>query len=619
MSRLLKVAFVFVLAFALLAGTAVAAEKVFRAAIFEDPTTTNPFAALGPDSTVWNSYVSTDVYMYTLYGNSAPRWDFAPSVAADLPSPKVKEGQYWTSTVPLRKGLKWNDGTELTSEDVVFTYETLLKFDADKLGGNWASYAPKDVLAKVEAVDKYKVKFYLKKDAGLAYWQYGILTSPLIQKKHWEKVVNDALKSADPVKTLLSYENPKPESLGGFAFAKWEKGAFWENRAVPTYPDKGLTTTFYKNGALKIANPKLNYSWVGYGKAEGEKELELVDGPYVDSLIYRIYGNQNAAILALMNGDVDFIFNSLGLQRGYAEQLKKAKDVTVIENHTNGFRYLAFNTRREPMNIKEFRQAIATVIDRDFVTKNILQGVAFTLATVVPPGNAFWYNDKIKPFGEGMNQAQRVEAAVKLLKKAGFTWEVEPKIIDAAKNKYEPGEGIKMPDGKPMRKLEMMAPSPGYDPLRSTFALWIERWANDLGIPLKAKLTDFNVISSKAFDEHDFDMYMLGWSLSLYPDHLYYFFHSSQAGEGGFNAPGYNNPEYDKTAEAFMDATDLDQAQKLAFKLQEMLAEDVPYIVLFDTPIIEAYRSDRVKFPYTEILSGLQYVGATPSQLKLIK
>lgn len=619
MSRLLKVTLVFVVAFALMAGTALAAEKVFRAAIFEDPTTTNPFAALGPDATVWNSYVASDVYYSTLYGNAAPRFDYSPSLAADLPSPKVKEGEYWTSVVPLRKGLKWNDGSEFTADDVVFTYDLLLKFDADKLGGNWASYAPKDVLDKVEALDKYRVKFYLKKDAGLAYWQYGILTSLIVEKKHWDKVAADALKSADPVKSLLSYDNPKPESVNGFQFIKWEKSAFWENRAVSGYADKGLTTTFYKNGALKLANSKLKFNWVGYGKPEGDKELELVEGPYVDSLIYRIYGNKNAAILALMNGDVDYIFNSLGLERGHAEQLRKAKDVSLIENHTNGFRYLAFNTRRAPMSISEFRQAIATVIDRDFVTKKILQGVAFTLATPVPPGNAFWYNDKVTTWGDGMNQAQRVEAAVKLLKKAGFTWETEPKIIDAAKNKYEPGDGIKMPDGTPMKRIEMLAPAPGYDPLRSTFALWIERWVQDLGIPLRAKLTDFNVIATKAFDEQDFDMYMLGWSLGLYPDHLFYFFHSSQAGKGGFNAPGYNNPEYDKAAQAFMDATALDEAQKLAFKAQEMLAEDVPYIVLFDTPIIEAYRSDRVKFPYAEILSGLQYVAGAPGQLKLIK
>ncbi len=51
--------------------------------------------------------------------------------------------------------------------------------------------------------------------------------------------------------------------------------------------------------------------------------------------------------------------------------------------------------------------------------------------------------------------------------------------------------------------------------------------------------------------------------------------------------------------------------------MQEMLAEDLPYIVLFDTPLIEAYRSDRLEFPYTKVLSGIQYFGGLTSTVKV--
>jgi peptide/nickel transport system substrate-binding protein len=43
-----------------------------------------------------------------------------------------------------------------------------------------------------------------------------------------------------------------------------------------------------------------------------------------------------------------------------------------------------------------------------------------------------------------------------------------------------------MPNGVPVPPLTMPAPSAGYDPLRSTFAIWIETWLNELGIPLQA-------------------------------------------------------------------------------------------------------------------------------------
>jgi hypothetical protein len=47
--------------------------------------------------------------------------------------------------------------------------------------------------------------------------------------------------------------------------------------------------------------------------------------------------------------------------------------------------------------------------------------------------------------------------------------------------------------------------------------------------------------------------------------------------------------------------------QKVAHKLQEVLADEQPYVVLFDTGIIEAYRKN-LQYPYTDTLSGLQYV-----------
>jgi ABC-type transport system substrate-binding protein len=72
---------------------------------------------------------------------------------------------------------------------------------------------------------------------------------------------------------------------------------------------------------------------------------------------------------------------------------------------------------------------------------------------------------------------------------------------------------------------------------------------------------------------------------------------------------GYNNPEYDKLVDTFLqESDDMDRARAMAFELQNFLARDLPYLVLFDTPLAEAYRSDRVRYPSTEGLGGLQGV-----------
>ena len=249
---------------------------------------------------------------------------------------------------------------------------------------------------------------------------------------------------------------------------------------------------------------------------------------------------------------------------------------------------------------------MATLIDKEFLTETVLQGVAIPVYTMVPEGNKAWYNPDVPLIGKGLSRGERIARAVELLKGAGFAWETEPRVSEDGKFIEQPGEGLKMPNGEPMPAMTLLAPSPGYDPLRSTFAIWIERWLNEVGIPVRADLTGFNLIVEKVFDRQDFDMWILGWGLSLYPDYLESFFHSRHSGLEGHNAGGYDNPDFDRLADQLLAETDLETARRQVFEMQAFLADDLPYVVLFDTPLVEAYRSDRVEFPYTESLGGLQ-------------
>jgi peptide/nickel transport system substrate-binding protein len=57
-----------------------------------------------------------------------------------------------------------------------------------------------------------------------------------------------------------------------------------------------------------------------------------------------------------------------------------------------------------------------------------------------------------------------------------------------------------------------------------------------------------------------------------------------------------------------MTCTNFDDCKQITDQLQIMLSTEVPYVVLFDTGIIEPYRSASVTYPYTQVLSGLQYM-----------
>ena len=44
-------------------------------------------------------------------------------------------------------------------------------------------------------------------------------------------------------------------------------------------------------------------------------------GPFITDQIYSLYGDQSAAVLALKAGEVDYLYNPLGLQRGLLDQI----------------------------------------------------------------------------------------------------------------------------------------------------------------------------------------------------------------------------------------------------------------------------------------------------------
>ena len=135
---------------------------VWRIGMPEDISTTNIWDVLGPDSTVYNFYALLNRYPY-LYGLSDQRFDWVPSLAQGFPTDFAKEGDLWTTSVRLKSGAKWTDGTPITADDVAFTVQTALELE---LPGNWASIVDPSVVDHAEAVDPSTVQVLLQGEAG---------------------------------------------------------------------------------------------------------------------------------------------------------------------------------------------------------------------------------------------------------------------------------------------------------------------------------------------------------------------------------------------------------------------------------------------------------------------
>jgi ABC-type transport system substrate-binding protein len=305
-----------------------------------------------------------------------------------------------------------------------------------------------------------------------------------------------------------------------------------------------------------------------------------------------------------MNGDVDYVFNPNGYGPGLKAQLTQAPDVSYAVNPANMFRFLGYNFLTKPLDDSAVRQAIDCMIDRDFLTQSLLQGAALTAYTAVPKEITFWSNADVRPFCDGMSAEERLNWAVNHLKEAGYTWDVEPTWNPDRGGSVEWGQGLKMPDGTAVQPLRLIAPSPGYDPLRATTGVFVEQWANQLGLPVKAELINFKTITAETLGGGgNYDMVISGWTLGdTFPDHLCAFFESDAQ---PFNFLYFANAEFDTLCDQFWAATTTEEAQPIVRQLQTILANDVPYTILFTTPVADAYRKDTVKYPTTELLNGL--------------
>jgi ABC-type transport system substrate-binding protein len=521
------------------AGSVASAGETLKMGILEEPKTLNVWRA----TDAWSNKVLGLLYQ-PLYVRDPKTLELIPWLAAEQPLFDEKELSY---IVKLRPA-KWSDGTELTSEDVAFTGNLIKEFKIPEDYSKW------DFISKIETPDKQTVKFYLNEPH--ATFLSRTLTTPIVQKKEWIDRIEAAKKTEKPLGTLLNEKIDIPVGSGPFILKEWREGSYLFLQKNPHFFGIGQTI----QGRLL--------------------------GPYIDGIIFKVFGTSDAAILALKKGTIDMFW--WGVQPGYMEDLRSNPDIELFQNEKSSLYYMGFNIRKPPFNEPNLRRAIATLVDEDFIIKRILQGYGVKMYSIVPPGNTFWYCPEVPKYGEGLDREARIKKAFDILRDAGYTWKVAP--LDAS-GKVVNGEGIKLPNGQPMENFTILTPPADYDPHRAMCGMMMQEWLRMLGIPAYSKPMAFGALLQQVKARHDFDAFVMGYgNLSLDPDYLRNFFLSGNDKPNGWNMSGYSNPEFDKLADQSAQAMDRDKRQALIWEMQKIVMRDVPYLPLYNPNLIEAVR-----------------------------
>ena len=127
--------------------------QIVVSTIGEGPKTFNPWVS--KDAT--SSQIG-DIMYDSLFSTDPDTGEVIPYLAKEM---KVSDDKM-TYTVTLRRGIKWSDGTEITSDDVVFTWNEII------LAGFGNTSLRDSVLIDgkypiVNKIDKYTVEFKIKK------------------------------------------------------------------------------------------------------------------------------------------------------------------------------------------------------------------------------------------------------------------------------------------------------------------------------------------------------------------------------------------------------------------------------------------------------------------------
>ncbi len=297
--------------------------------------------------------------------------------------------------------------------------------------------------------------------------------------------------------------------------------------------------------------------------------------PNIDTITLRVVNDETVGVMALKNGEFDALMWDVSPDIAADVQNRPDEYPNVKLSQVGGLRTrtLMFNLRRQPYDNVAFRKALAQAVNVDLIIEDVMLGFADPVGPgLFPPAGAQWYNPDIPMVEYDPGAAQEA------LDAAGF--------VDAD------GDGWRdQPDGSPLN-ISILCTS---DPVSLDTANYIVADFAEVGIQAETDAVDMMGMRPRQ-KAADFDAAISGVNMS--EPGMVVFYLGSDRGEiqdgqvVGFNFGGYANPEFDEAAQASRTAFDVAERQQLLFKLQEILAEDMPQIPLYIPQTLNLYRDD---------------------------
>lgn len=486
-----------------------------------EPDNLNPF--IGWQNATYEIWAMNYDFLFGFGLNNEPIPDLATELPTKANGDISSDGKVWT--IHLRTGVKWQDGTPLTADDVAWTYNYVVKNHMANMAiGTVGIVGARVIDAQTVEITCSRPKADMEK-----------IFLPILPKHVWQDV--------SPEEAQTSYAN-KPPIIGSgpFQVVDFKKGTSVRLERNPSY----------------------------WGKR-----------PAVDEIWFLLYQNADAMVADLKLGTIDAAW---GVPVAQFKALGSSNVIETVPYLFFNWTYLNFNCYtgeslgNPVLRDWRFRNALNYAVDRQKICAISYGGMATPGSTILTPG--MWTNPDYHwepPAGEAY----------------GFDLAKANQLLDEAGYKRDQA-GLRENDGKPI-SLRLWATTETSEEQRA--AKLVAGWLRELGIKVELSVLDPGALQSHVWNfrgstyEPDYDMYIWDWAGYSDPGQTLSSMTTEQI--GNTNESCWSNAAYDKLNVQQSAALDPQERQAIIWKMQQIMYEQTPWVVLAYPQYLEAYRTDR--------------------------
>lgn len=441
-----------------------------------------------------------------------------------------------TLVLNLRNDVYWHDGKRVTADDVVFTIERQL---------DPATGSPRrgDVAAVTSATARDSFTIDVKLKRGGLYTVNALLEVVPVPKHLLENV-----KAAEMANAPF---NRNPVGNGFYRFGEWVPGQQLTLHADTAKPD---------------------------GRAA------------IDRIVMRFIPDVNAAMTELLTGKGDLVAKLPANQQQRATQ---SNNVTVYNGPRVRPAWIAWNTRRAPLDDVRVRRALLMGVDRNAVAKGMFSGLGEAAFSPLP-AKLREHSPDVKPIPYDPAGAKA------LLEQAGW--------------RDTNGDGIADKGGKPLRiEVEFISS----DQTRQDVLVAMQSMLRQIGVDIVPRAYE-----SSTWVQHLRDgsfagsFWGWGWGPGVVGPNAEMIFHSRSIPPKGPNFAAARNTRADQLIDSVLVVTDTARARTLWRELEQVLIDDAVYAPIYMDPELFGVHSrfKNVKFRGIEWVEDVPYWHVDPAQ-----